>query len=243
MGFNSRNINNYRSLISQIINSTFNEEKEFEVILNGKVVSKEKFVNGKMKNENFATLSFGGGNLAKGKNTIKIKSTGKIFANISFKSTKTKFTDEINEIEISKKFFDKNGQEILPKNIKKGDLITIKISAKPKVNIANFLFEDFLPSGFEIINQKNLSKPFTKDELKEYYEDSLYYKHWYQNYQVYKNRIAFFLSNWQKNKELNFEYKARAIFSGEFNSNGTYGKSLYFPEINEWSEVKKVLIK
>ncbi|GAB4142138.1 MAG: hypothetical protein Fur0024_4610 [Patescibacteria group bacterium] len=232
-----------RSLISQIINSTFNEEKEFEVILNGKVVSKEKFVNGKMKNENFATLSFGGGNLAKGKNTIKIKSTGKIFANISFKSTKTKFTDEINEIEISKKFFDKNGQEILPKNIKKGDLITIKISAKPKVNIANFLFEDFLPSGFEIINQKNLSKPFTKDELKEYYEDSLYYKHWYQNYQVYKNRIAFFLSNWQKNKELNFEYKARAIFSGEFNSNGTYGKSLYFPEINEWSEVKKVLIK
>ncbi len=230
-----------RSLIKESIKN-FDSSVSFEVFLNGEMVSKEKFIDGKVRGEVYSKLGFGGGNLTKGENILEIKSDGNLVVHIAYKSIQTSFTDDISKITIERKFFDKNGSELNLEEIKKGDLITIKISAKPSADITNFLFEDFVPSGFEIVNP-NLEKIWTKDELKRSFGDFYYFPYWYQNYQVYKNKIAFFLSSWAKSETLNFEYKARAIFEGFFNSNGTYGQSFYFPDFQGWSKNEKVKIK
>ncbi|MDD5492006.1 MAG: MG2 domain-containing protein, partial [bacterium] len=95
--------------------------------------------------------------------TLTLKNTGAQNSYFSFllegTSLNKKATDSFNGIKISRKYLNRNGQEINLSNVAQGELVVVNISVEPmQKEIHNLVIVDLLPAGLEVENTRLASQ-------------------------------------------------------------------------------------
>ncbi len=104
------------------------------------------------------------------------------------------------------------------KQIRVGDQLLVKVRFRAADNFEYLVLEDYLPSGFEVINK----------DAYDYYKPYVRSERW-------DNRMVFFFNNVTKGKVYEVAYIIRAELPGKFMVRPARMECMYDPEIQGWS--------
>ena len=210
---------------------------EYEVYLNGKLISKEKLEDGKIRGENFVEVGLGGGDFQVGENILEVRhaSGDPVYVDLKFKNFSTEWEKTDDKIEVTKKYLSQSGEEV--NILEKGKTYTVLLTMTPKVDLESFILQDFLISAFNPVNPRLLSFSPEERYIKNYKRDYS----WSGDFK--KNFAKFFVRRFTKDEKIEIEYKVHVTHSGVFYQNGAFAESYNFPEVNGWIKGGKIEVK
>lgn len=159
--------------------------------------------------------------------TIDLRNTGKKESYFNFmaegvplaKNKKSSF----NGIEISRKFYDENGNSVNLSNVVQGQLIVATVTVKAvKKDIHNVVIVDLLPGGLEVENPRISSRGSLK------FQPEMTMSPGYQD--IRDDRILTFVDELSGTRS--YSYTMRAITPGRFSVPNIYAEAMYDPDIN-----------
>ncbi len=152
-------------------------------------------------------------------------------------------TSENGILNIRRTYYDMNGYQIEPDELKVGDLVVVLLNVNSKKRVNDALIVDFLPAGLELENQNLMNSsvnlmaiPAVADLLNDEDNSDIKYQEYRDDRYVAAVNIHNYIGNNMYGKTV--AYLARAVTSGNFVVPYPYVESMYHPE---WFAIGKSL--
>ncbi|MBD3329135.1 hypothetical protein GF357_01420 [Candidatus Dojkabacteria bacterium] len=202
----------------------------FEILVNGKRAEVVRLSN----DDNRVKASIDSGYLKKGENLIEVTRSNQGDAYIILDSVILEESDNrsnSDDFSINKELFDlDSGQEISPEDVRRGDLVKVRLSVTPKHDFDNVLIYDQLPAGVEVANFSYYDTSL--HVWKKFYEDNPE-GYWINRFpDLVNDRVSFSESSMDAGEVYYYEYVVSAVYSGDFSSGSTYVGVELFPDVS-----------
>ncbi|ACL69722.1 alpha-2-macroglobulin family protein [Halothermothrix orenii] len=167
--------------------------------------------------------------------TMEGKGTAYYYARASGIPELNKIIEKDNGIKVTRKFYNKAGDEIDTSEIIQGELIIAEITVEADRNkVNNVVVVDMLPAGLEIENPRLGSR----SRLEWAEESTLPIE--YQD--IRDDRLLLFTTIKNKGRKYKYYYTLRAVTAGEFTLPPVKAECMYEPELNSISSSGQIKV-